>query len=70
MKRLGAVRPTSESMETELSELTSEKQFLAAYKNVREETQEYKTIKQNVNASIIPSDGKACLNQEIGRWFH
>ena len=54
LKRLGAVPlPTTESMKTELANLSAEKErLLAEYKTARTEAQEYETVKQN---DTIPS---------------
>lgn len=54
LKKLGAVPlPSTESMEKELSELTTKKgMLLAGYKAARSEAQEYETIRQNVDALL------------------
>ena len=54
LKKLGAVPlPAAESMEKELSELTTKKDMLlAGYKAARSEAQEYETIRQNVDALL------------------
>lgn len=54
MKKLGAVPlPSAESMEKELSELTTKKDMLLArYRAARSEAQEYETIRQNVDALL------------------
>ena len=59
LKRLGAVPlPTTESMKTELANLTAEKErLLAEYKAARTEAQEYETVKQNVDALLtVPKE--------------
>ncbi len=59
LKRLGAVPlPTTESMKTELANLTAEKErLLAEYKVARTEAQEYETVKQNVDALLaVPKE--------------
>ena len=54
LKKLGAVPlPSAESMEKELSELTTKKDMLlAGYRAARSEAQEYETIRQNVDALL------------------
>ena len=54
LKHLGAVPlPTTESMKTELANLSAEKErLLAEYKAARTEAQEYDTVKQNVDALL------------------
>ena len=54
LKKLGAVPlPSTESMEKELSELTTKKDMLlAGYRAARSEAQEYETIRQNVDALL------------------
>ena len=60
LKRLGAVPlPTTESMKTELANLTTEKErLLAEYKAARTEAQEYETVKQNVDALLSVPDAE------------
>ena len=56
---MGAVPlPTTESMKSELANLTEEKErLLAEYKAARSETQEYETVKQNVDALLsVPKE--------------
>ena len=66
MKRLGAVPlPTTESMKTELANLTTEKErLLAEYKAARTEAQEYDTVKQNVDALL------AFPKEQEQQWRH
>ena len=54
LKKLGAVPlPSAESMEKELSELTTKKDMLlAGYRAARSEAQEHETIRQNVDALL------------------
>ena len=59
LKRLGAVPlPTTESMKTELANLSAEKERLfAEYKTARTEAQEYENVKQNVDALLtVPKE--------------
>ena len=68
MKRLGAVPlPTTESMKTELANLTTEKErLLAEYKAARTEAQEHETIKQNVDALLTVAKRPAVnLNYDL-----
>ena len=59
LKRMGTVRvPSTESMKKELASLTEQKdRLLAEYRSAREETQEYETIRQNVDALLsVPQE--------------
>ena len=66
LKRLGAVPlPTAESMKAELTALNAKKEtLLAEYKTVRNEAQEYETIKQNVDAMLsVPKEQEQKQNK-------
>ena len=68
MKRLGAVPlPTTESMKTELANLSAEKEhLLAEYKTARNEAQEYETVKQNVDALLaVPKEQEQQRRHEL-----
>jgi len=68
LKRLGAVPlPTTESMKTELANLTAEKErLLAEYKAARTEAQEYETVKQNVDALLaVPKEQEQQRRHEL-----
>ena len=59
LKRLNAVPlPSAEKLNTELAALASKKEtLLAEYKTARVETQEYETVKQNVDALLsVPKE--------------
>ena len=67
-RRLGAVPlPTTESMKTELANLTTEKErLLAEYKAARTEAQEYETVKQNVDALLaVPKEQEQQRRHEL-----
>ena len=68
LKRLGAVPlPTTESMKTELANLSAEKErLLAEYKTARTEAQEYETVKQNVDALLaVPKEQEQQRRHEL-----
>ena len=68
LKRLGAVPlPTTESMKTELANLSAEKErLLAEYKTARTEAQEYDTVKQNVDALLaVPKEQEQQRRHEL-----
>ena len=68
LKRLGAVLlPTTESMKTELANLSAEKErLLAEYKTARTEAQEYETVKQNVDALLaVPKEQEQQRRHEL-----
>ena len=68
MKKLGAVPlPAKESMEKELSELTTKKDMLlAGYRAARSEAQEYETIRQNVDALLsMPEEQEQLRRHEL-----
>ena len=60
LKKVGAVPlPSTESMKKELAELAAKKDaLLAEYRTARSEAQEYKTIKQNVDALLSMPKGQ------------
>ena len=68
LKRLGTVPlPTTESMKTELANLSAEKErLLAEYKTARTEAQEYETVKQNVDALLaVPKEQEQQRRHEL-----
>ena len=68
LKRLGAVPlPTTESMKTELANLSAEKErLLAEYKTARTEAQKYETVKQNVDALLaVPMEQEQQRRHEL-----
>ena len=68
LKRLGTVPlPTTESMKTELANLNAEKErLLTEFKTARTETQEYDTVKQNVDALLaVPKDQEQQRRHEL-----
>ena len=68
LKRMGAVPlPTTESMKTELANLSAEKErLLAEYKTARTEAQEYETVKQNVDALLtVPKEQEQQRRHEL-----
>ena len=68
LKRLGAVPlPTTESMKTELANLSAERErLLAEYKTARTEAQEYETVKQNVDALLaVPKEQEQQRRHEL-----
>ena len=68
MKRLGAVPlPTTENIKKELANLTAEKErLLAEYKTARTESQEYETVKQNVDALLtVPKEQEQQRRHEL-----
>ena len=68
LKRLGTVPlPTTESMKTELANLSAEKErLLAEYKTARTEAQKYETVKQNVDALLaVPMEQEQQRRHEL-----
>ena len=68
LKRMGTVPlPTTESMKTELANLSAEKErLLAEYKTARTEAQKYETVKQNVDALLaVPKEQEQQWRHEL-----
>ena len=67
LKKLGVVPlPSAESIEKELSELTTKKDMLlAGYRAARSEVQEYENIKKNVDALTHPLRALRSNEQEL-----